>query len=94
MQVNSFPYPATAQNYQEALEIGTPRYRSKSCALGHGGVYYTSNRKCVTCSAIQSNASRARDFNDPPNKMVAVDRLHRDMELRKLNASFEFGAML
>jgi hypothetical protein len=84
MQANSFPYPAVAENYQQALEIGSPRYSSKSCALGHGGIYYTSNRNCVTCSAIQSNASRARDFNDPPNKMIAIDRLLRNRELRKL----------
>lgn len=38
-------------SYTEAKAYGLKRYWGRRCLQGHDGVRYTSNRRCVQCSA-------------------------------------------
>jgi hypothetical protein len=58
----------------DAKAAGATQYNGMPCKRSHNGLRWVSNSSCVECSRPQDNASKARAYQNDPEKFRARQR--------------------
>ena len=72
---------------EEALKAGQKRYQGSECKHGHAGVRWASTGQCISCTQ-ESRRKQTLKHEDHINRMVEIDHIHEEREMRRLEEEF------